>query len=82
MPEIVRAWRFPGVRGLHPAFVVDEPPTTTRLAALLRSLDDLLAEAEHLRLEISAAVLRRSASPFWPDRRRVNIPYDPDRRRP
>jgi len=48
---------------------------------LLRSLDDLLAEAERLRLEIGAAVIRRESRPFWPDRRRVNVPHDPDRRR-
>jgi len=59
-----------------------EDLSPTRLATLLRSLDELLAEAERLRLEISAAVIRRSSQPFWPDRRRTNIPHVPDRRRP
>ena len=54
--------------------------TPTRLTLLLRSLDELLAEAERLRLEIGDAVNRRASHPFWPERRRVNIPHDPDRR--
>jgi hypothetical protein len=48
---------------------------------LLRSLDELLAESERLRLEITEAVSRRASQPFWPDRRRASIPHHPDRRR-
>jgi hypothetical protein len=60
--------------------IVEEPPPATRLNALLRSLDDLLAEARRLRLELTETVLRRRTEPFWPDRRRTNIPHQPDRR--
>jgi hypothetical protein len=59
---------------------VAEPSSPTRLQALLRSLDELLAEAERLRLEISETVTRRTRQPFWPERRRVNVPHDPERR--
>ena len=59
-----------------------EDPSSSRLAMLLRSLDELLAESERLRLEITDAVMRRASQPFWPDRRRVCIPHDPDRRHP
>jgi hypothetical protein len=48
----------------------------------MQYLDELLAEAERLRLEIGDAVRSRAQDPFWPDRRRMNVPHDPDRRRP
>jgi hypothetical protein len=49
---------------------------------LLHSLDELLAESERLRLEISASMMRRASQQFWPDRRRISLAHDPDRRRP
>jgi len=49
---------------------------------LLHALDELLAESERLRLEISNAVIRRASQPFWPERRRATSPHSPDRRRP
>jgi hypothetical protein len=61
---------------------VGDPPKDNHLSALLRYLDELLAEAERLRLEIGDAVRRRAERPFWPDRRRTSVPHDPERRRP
>jgi hypothetical protein len=61
---------------------VPEPPNhDSPIAALIRYLDELLAEAERLRREMAEAVRRRADSPFWPDRRRSNVPHHPDRRR-
>ena len=54
--------------------------TTTRLAALLETLNEMLAEAERLRQEITGEVIRRATQPFWPDRRRTNLPHEPERR--
>jgi hypothetical protein len=52
---------------------VKDPP----LVGMLRSLDDLLAEARRVSDEIRA-MLDRPA--FWPERRRVNEAHVPDRR--
>lgn len=61
---------------------VSEPPTQdSRMASLIRYLDELLAEAERLRADMADAMRRRTDAPFWPERRRSNVPHDPDRRR-
>ena len=60
--------------------MADELSPEERIAALMRRLDDLLGEAAQLRAEVEDAVRTRTDRPFWPDRRRVNIPHDPDRR--
>lgn len=49
------------------------------LDALLRNLDSLLEEAQHLSDQIRGVLDR---PPFWPDRRRINTPHQPDRRKP
>lgn len=49
--------------------------------ALMRRLDDLLAEAVRLRHQIGDAMRRDRQQPFWPDRRRTRQPHEPDRRR-
>ena len=51
-----------------------------RMAALARRIDDLLGEAAQLRDEVAGAIRARAARPFWPDRRRTNVPHHPDRR--
>ena len=58
----------------------DETPPEDRIAALVRRIDDLLGEAAQLRDEVAAAHRTRADRPFWPDRRRVNVPHEPDRR--
>ena len=66
---------------MHPSgLAVDETHAPSRLAALMRTLDELLDEAARLRQEVGET-LRRGRRPFWPERRKTNIPYDPDRRR-
>jgi hypothetical protein len=46
--------------------VSDPPNHDSRIAALMRYLDELLAEAERLRADMADAVRRRADSPFWP----------------
>lgn len=46
----------------------------------LRHLDDLLAEARHLRERITAA-LHREREPFYPERRSHYEPHEPERRK-
>ena len=55
-------------------------PSDSRIAALMRRIDELLSDAARLREEVASAVRSRAERPFWPDRRRTNIPHDPDRR--
>jgi hypothetical protein len=50
------------------------------LHAVIRRLDELLAEAVRLRADIASAMRRRRERPFWPDRRLGRQPHDPDRR--
>jgi hypothetical protein len=61
--------------------VPDPPDPDSPFAAIIRYLDELLADAERLRGDIADAVRRRTDTPFWPDRRRSNVPHHPDRRR-
>jgi len=46
----------------------------------LRHLDDLLAEARHLRERITAA-LHTEREPFYPERRLHYEPHEPERRK-
>jgi hypothetical protein len=46
----------------------------------LRHLDDLLAEARHLRERITVA-LYREREPFYPERRSHYEPHEPERRK-
>jgi hypothetical protein len=61
--------------------VPDPPNHDSPIAALVRYLDELLAEAERLRADMADAVRRRTETPFWPERRRSNVPHHPNRRR-
>ena len=49
------------------------------LEETLRQLDDLLAEARHLRERITTT-LQRERKPFYPERRSHYEPHDPERR--
>ena len=51
-------------------------------AAMMRHLDELLAEAVRLREQITAAMRRNEERPFWPERRMRHERHDPDRRQP
>ena len=46
----------------------------------LRHLDDLLAEARHLREQITAA-FHTEREPFYPERRSHDEPHEPERRK-
>jgi hypothetical protein len=59
--------------------VTVKAPVGRDFEALMRHLDNLLAEAIALRERVTAA-MRRDRVPFWPDRRRRSAPHDPDRR--
>ena len=50
-------------------------------AALIASIDRLLAEAAAAREQMTAALRRRWQQPFWPDRRRTYQQFSPERRR-
>jgi hypothetical protein len=49
------------------------------LEETLRHLDELLAEARHLRERITAA-LHQESQPFYPERRSHYEPHEPERR--
>ena len=65
---------------LLPAMTV-EGPTEPGFDLLRKKFDALLEETAALSRRIAAALISERAQPFWPERRRVNIPHDPERRR-
>jgi hypothetical protein len=60
--------------------VPENLPPDARIHALIRRIDELLAEAARLRDEVAETVRDRTERPFWPDRRRRREPRQPDRR--
>ena len=56
-------------------------PTEASLELLRKKLDALLEETDALPRRIKDALISESSRPFWPERRRVAIPHDPERRR-
>ena len=55
---------------------------TGHFAAMMRHIDELLAEAVRLREQITSAMRSNEERPFWPDRRTKREPHQPERRHP
>ena len=55
-------------------------PTEASFELLRKKFDALLEETVALRRRIMAALVSESSHPFWPERRRVWAPHDPERR--
>jgi hypothetical protein len=56
-------------------------PTEASLELLRKKFDALLEDIEALRSRIMSALSSESSHPFWPERRRAQIPHYPERRR-
>jgi hypothetical protein len=60
---------------------MSDPVKSGHFAALMRHLDELLAEAVRIREQVTDA-MRKNERPFWPDRRTSRQQHDPERRHP
>ena len=56
-------------------------PTEASFELLRKKFDTLLEETDALRRRITDALNSERSRPFWPERRRAEIPHDPERRR-
>ena len=56
-------------------------PTEASFELLRKKFDALLEETDALRRRIKDALISEGSRPFWPERRRAEIPHNPERRR-
>jgi hypothetical protein len=61
---------------------MSDPVKSGHFAAMMRRLDEILAEAVRLREQITTTMRNNQERPFWPDRRIRREPHDPERRHP
>ena len=63
------------------ALAMAEGPTEAGFELLRKKFDALLEETIALSRRIADALISERSHPGWPERRRVQIPHEPERRR-